>query len=45
MHSQAATRADWSPTGGPTNLLIKDAAGTPTDGEGVAYKAWLTSHP
>jgi len=36
---------DWSPTGGTTNLLIKDAIGTPTDGEGVTYKAWLTTHP
>jgi hypothetical protein len=26
------------------NLLIKDAAGTPTDGEGVAFKAWLAAH-
>jgi chitodextrinase len=36
---------DWSPTGGTTNMLIKDAIGTPTDGEGVTYKAWLTTHP
>jgi endoglucanase len=26
------------------NVLIKDAAGTPTDGEGVAFKDWLTRH-
>ncbi|MGZ3383081.1 MAG: glycoside hydrolase family 5 protein, partial [Isosphaeraceae bacterium] len=26
------------------NLLIKDAAGTPTDGEGVAFKEWLGRH-
>jgi endoglucanase len=34
----------WSPTGGKGNLLIKDASGTPTDGEGVTYKAWLAQH-
>jgi endoglucanase len=28
---------------GTQNLLIKDAAGTPTDGEGVTFKAWLAS--
>jgi len=26
------------------NLLIKDAAGTPTDGEGVVFKSWLAGH-
>ena len=26
------------------NLLIKDADGTPTDGEGMTFKAWLTNH-
>jgi hypothetical protein len=25
--------------------LIKDASGTPTDGYGVAFKAWLVNHP
>jgi hypothetical protein len=35
---------DWSSTGGSSNLLIKDAAGTPTDGEGVAFKTWLLQH-
>jgi hypothetical protein len=35
---------DWSSSGGSSNLLIKDAAGTPTDGEGVAFKAWLLQH-
>ncbi len=34
----------WSSTGGTANLLIKDASGTPTDGEGVTYKAWLGQH-
>jgi aryl-phospho-beta-D-glucosidase BglC (GH1 family) len=35
---------DWSSTGGSANLLIKDASGTPTDGEGVAFKAWMVQH-
>jgi hypothetical protein len=35
---------DWSSTGGSKNLLIKDALGTPTDGEGVTFKAWLLQH-
>jgi aryl-phospho-beta-D-glucosidase BglC (GH1 family) len=35
---------DWSSTGGSADLLIKDALGTPTDGEGVNYKAWLAAH-
>jgi endoglucanase len=34
----------WSSTGGSSNLLIKDASGTPTDGEGVTFKAWLAQH-
>jgi hypothetical protein len=29
---------------GGQNLLIKDAAGTPTDGEGVVFKRWLGNH-
>ena len=40
----AWTWDDWSSTGGTSNLLIKDAAGTPTDGEGVTFKAWLATH-
>jgi hypothetical protein len=35
---------DWSSTGGSSNLLIKDASGTPTDGEGTTFKAWLLQH-
>jgi endoglucanase len=35
---------DWSSTGGSSNLLIKDAIGTPTDGEGATFKAWLLQH-
>ncbi len=29
---------------GKENVLLKDAAGTPTDGEGVAFKEWLSRH-
>jgi hypothetical protein len=31
-------------TPGPNDLLIKDATGTPTDGEGVTFKNWIASH-
>ncbi len=34
----------WSSTGGNANLLIKDASGTPTDGEGITFKNWLAQH-
>jgi hypothetical protein len=37
----------WSDSSGnpaDENVLIKDGVGTPTDGEGVAFKAWLSRH-
>lgn len=34
----------WSSTGGRSDPLIKDATGTPTDGEGVTFKDWLAIH-
>ena len=35
---------NWFKTRVTSDLLIKDALGTPTDGEGVVYKAWLATH-
>jgi hypothetical protein len=35
---------NWINNGITSDLLIKDALGTPTDGEGVVYKAWLAAH-
>ena len=34
----------WNAWGAGSADLIKDAAGTPTDGEGVAFKNWLVNH-
>jgi hypothetical protein len=34
----------WSSTGGSSDLLIKDATGTPTDGERVSFKDRLAIH-
>jgi len=34
----------WSNTGGSSDLLIKDATGTPTVGERVNFKDWLAIH-
>ena len=34
----------WNAWGSPSADLIKDANGTPTDGQGVAFKAWLVNH-
>jgi hypothetical protein len=34
----------WNAWGTQGNDLIKDAGGKPTDGEGVAFKAWLVNH-
>ena len=35
----------WNPWQNPSNVLIKDWSGTPTDGEGVFYKEWLAVAP
>ncbi len=35
----------WAVTAGTDDDLNKDAAGTPTDGYGVAFKNWLVNHP
>lgn len=34
----------WNAWGSAGNDLIKDAGGSPTDGEGVTFKAWLANH-
>ncbi|MEP6547769.1 MAG: glycoside hydrolase family 5 protein [Gammaproteobacteria bacterium] len=34
----------WNAWGTPNNQLIKDAGGTPTDGQGVAFKNWFVNH-
>lgn len=34
----------WDLWGDPENVLIRDAAGTPTDGLGVAFRRWLLAH-
>jgi endoglucanase len=35
----------WNAWGSTNDDLIKDANGTPTDGYGVAFHAWLVNHP
>jgi hypothetical protein len=35
---------DASGNPGKENMLIKNAAGTPTDGEGAVFKQWLSRH-
>jgi aryl-phospho-beta-D-glucosidase BglC (GH1 family) len=35
----------WNAWGSSDDDLIKDANGTPTDGEGVAFQSWLVNHP
>jgi hypothetical protein len=35
---------DSSGNPGKENMLIKNAAGTPTDGEGAVFKQWLSRH-
>lgn len=35
----------WNAWQNGDNILIRDAGGTPTDGEGVAYRRWLLGHP
>jgi endoglucanase len=34
----------WNAWGSSDDDLIKDANGTPTDGEGVAFQTWLVNH-
>jgi peptidoglycan hydrolase-like protein with peptidoglycan-binding domain len=34
----------WNVWGNTENVLIQDEQGTPTDGYGVVFKAWLLSH-
>jgi endoglucanase len=34
----------WNAWGSASHDLIKDAGGTPTDGQGAAFKAWLVNH-
>ena len=34
----------WNAWGSPGADLIKDANGTPTDGQGVAFNSWLVNH-
>jgi len=34
----------WNVWGATNDDLIKDASGTPTDGEGVAFKNWCVNH-
>jgi endoglucanase len=35
----------WNAWGASSDDLIKDANGTPTDGQGAAFKAWTLNHP
>jgi len=35
----------WNAWGASDDDLIKDANGTPTDGQGAAFKAWTLNHP
>jgi hypothetical protein len=35
----------WNAWGASSDDLIKDVNGTPTDGEGAAFKAWTVNHP
>jgi hypothetical protein len=47
QHGASVLAGTWdacSSPGGNSDLLIKHATGTPTDGEGVTFKDWLAIH-
>jgi endoglucanase len=44
-HKVSVVGWGWNAWGEASANLIKDASGTPTDGYGVAFKAWLVNHP
>jgi aryl-phospho-beta-D-glucosidase BglC (GH1 family) len=44
-HNVSVVGWGWNAWGENSANLIKDASGTPTDGYGVAFKAWLVNHP
>jgi len=44
-HNVSVVGWGWNAWGESSANLIKDASGTPTDGYGVAFKAWMVNHP
>lgn len=44
-HSVSVMGWGWNAWGATSSNLIKDPSGTPTDGYGKAFRAWLTAHP
>jgi aryl-phospho-beta-D-glucosidase BglC (GH1 family) len=45
LHGVSVIGWGWNAWGGATSDLIKDKAGTPTDGYGQAFRSWSVNHP